>query len=255
MPDSLAAHSAAWESPRTDRRARRPRRDDWWVRSPSATRCVPLRAPPCGEIKALGLHCVLVTGDHEAAARTVASSIGVDDVIAAALPADKVAAIRHLQQEGHRVAMVGDGINDGPALACANLGLAVGSGTDVAMESADLIIMRDNLMAVPMAITLARRTYLTIRTNLLWAFGYNVDRHSPCCVRVPQPADRRCRHGPLFWLCRVEQRALASLLDRCRAERFSRARNMRASSEQRHPWDENTLGFTPVRRLNTGRLP
>ncbi len=126
------------------------------------------------DLKALGLHCVLVTGDHEAAARTVATSIGVDDVISAALPADKVAAIRQLQQEGHRVAMVGDGVNDGPALACADLGLAVGSGTDVAMESADLIIMRDNLTAVPTAITLARRTYLTIRTNLLWAFGYNV---------------------------------------------------------------------------------
>ena len=80
------------------------------------------------DLKALGLHCVLVTGDHEAAARAVAASIGVDDVISAALPADKVAAIRRLQQEGHRVAMVGDGINDGPALASADLGLAVGLG-------------------------------------------------------------------------------------------------------------------------------
>ncbi len=126
------------------------------------------------DLEALGLRCVLVTGDHEAAARAVAASIGVDDVISSALPADKVGAIRRLQQEGHRVAMVGDGINDGPALACADLGLAVGSGTDVALESADLIIMRDNLTAVPTAIALARRTYLTIRTNLLWAFAYNV---------------------------------------------------------------------------------
>ena len=125
-------------------------------------------------LKALGLRCVLVTGDNDAAARAVATSIGVDDVISGALPADKVGAIRRLQQEGHRVAMVGDGINDGPALASADLGLAVGSGTDVALESADLIIMRDNLTAVPTAITLARRTYLTIRTNLLWAFAYNV---------------------------------------------------------------------------------
>ena len=90
-----------------------------------------------------------MTGDHEAAARAVAASIGVDDVISAALPSDKVGAIRRLQQEGHRVAMVGDGINDGPALATANLGLAVGSGTDVALASADLIIVRDNLTAVP----------------------------------------------------------------------------------------------------------
>ncbi len=126
------------------------------------------------DLEALGLRCVLMTGDHEAAARAVATSIGVDEVIFGALPADKVAAIRHMQQEGHRVAMVGDGINDGPALASADLGLAVGSGTDVALESADLIIMRDNLTAVPTAITLARRTFLTIRTNLLWAFGYNV---------------------------------------------------------------------------------
>ena len=125
-------------------------------------------------LKALGLHCVLVTGDHEAAAHAVAKSIGVDDVISGALPAEKVAAIRRLQQEGHHVAMVGDGINDGPALASADLGLAVGSGTDVALQSADLIIVRDNLNAIPTAIKLARRTYLTIRTNLLWAFGYNV---------------------------------------------------------------------------------
>lgn len=125
-------------------------------------------------LKALGLDCVLVTGDHEAAAHAVAASVGVDDVISGALPADKVAAIRRLQQEGHHVAMVGDGINDGPALASADLGLAVGSGTDVALQSADLIIVRDNLNAIPTAIKLARRTYLTIRTNLLWAFGYNV---------------------------------------------------------------------------------
>jgi P-type Cu+ transporter len=125
-------------------------------------------------LKALGLRCVLVTGDNDAAARAVATSIGVDDVISGSLPADKVGAIRRFKQEGHRVAMVGDGINDGPALASADLGLAVGSGTDVALESADLIIMRDNLNAVPTAIILARRTYLTIRTNLLWAFAYNV---------------------------------------------------------------------------------
>ena len=173
MPHSLASHCAAWES--QGRTVVLVARDETLIGALAVSDKVRSTARSAvSELKALGLHCVLVTGDHETAARAVAVSIGVDDVIAAALPADKVAAIRHLQQEGHRVAMVGDGINDGPALACANLGLAVGSGTDVAMESADLIIMRDNLMAVPTAMRLARRTYLTIRTNLLWAFGYNV---------------------------------------------------------------------------------
>ena len=173
MPDSLTASCKAWESQgRTVVLVSRDRETVGALAVSDKVRSTALSA--VRDLQSLGLHCVLVTGDHEAAARTVATSIGVDDVISAALPADKVAAIRRLQREGHRVAMVGDGINDGPALTCADLGLAVGSGTDVALESADLIIMRDNLTAVPTAITLARRTYLTIRTNLLWAFGYNV---------------------------------------------------------------------------------
>ena len=173
LPDSLTLRCAKWES--QGRTVVLVSRDGLVVGALAVSDRVRSTAlSAVRELKALGLHCVLVTGDHEAAARAVATSIGVDDVISAALPADKVAAIRQLQQEGHRVAMVGDGVNDGPALACADLGLAVGSGTDVAMESADLIIIRDNLTAVPTAITLARRTYLTIRTNLLWAFGYNV---------------------------------------------------------------------------------
>ncbi len=173
MPNSLTASCKAWESQgRTVVLVSRDGETVGALAVSDKVRSTALLA--VRDLQSLGLHCVLVTGDHEAAARTVATSIGVDDVISAALPADKVAAIRRLQQEGHRVAMVGDGINDGPALACADLGLAVGSGTDVALESADLIIMRDNLTAVPTAITLARRTYLTIRTNLLWAFSYNV---------------------------------------------------------------------------------
>lgn len=173
MPDSLASQCEAWES--QGRTVVVVGRDGLMVGGLAISdRVRPSARSAVRHLHALGLHCVLVTGDHEAAARAVATSIGIDHVISAALPADKVAAIRHLQQEGHRIAMVGDGINDGPALASADLGLAIGSGTDVALESADLIIVRDNLTAVPMAIRLARRTFLTIRTNLLWAFGYNV---------------------------------------------------------------------------------
>jgi P-type E1-E2 ATPase len=115
-----------------------------------------------------------LTGDNETTARAVGASIGVSEVMAGAFPADKVALIRRLQHEGRSVAMVGDGVNDGPALASADLGLAVGSGTDVAINAADVIIVRDDLRVVATAISLARRTLRTIRGNLAWAFAYNV---------------------------------------------------------------------------------
>jgi P-type Cu+ transporter len=124
--------------------------------------------------RSLGLDCVLLTGDNLPAAESVASAIGADEVVAGASPADKVAFIRRLQAGGRWVAMVGDGVNDGPALAAANLGIAIGSGTDVAINAADLIVVRDDLTAVPTAISLARRTIATIRGNLIWAFAYNV---------------------------------------------------------------------------------
>jgi P-type Cu+ transporter len=122
----------------------------------------------------LGLRTVLLTGDSPATARAVAAEIGVDEVIAGALPGGKVAVITGLQAQGRRVAMAGDGVNDGPALAAADLGLALGSGTDVAMSAADLILLRDDLAVIPDAITLARATLATIRRNLTWAFGYNI---------------------------------------------------------------------------------
>ncbi len=126
------------------------------------------------QLVALGLRCVLVSGDRPAAVESVASALGVSEVVAGALPAEKVAIVRRLQREGRTVAVVGDGINDGPALAAADLGLAVGSGTDVAINAADLIIVRDDLAVVAGAVTLARRTLKTIRGNLFWAFGYNI---------------------------------------------------------------------------------
>jgi len=125
------------------------------------------------ELRGLGLHPVLLTGDNEATARAVAAVAGIDEVIAGTLPAGKAEVIAGLQARGCQVAMVGDGVNDGPALAAADLGLALGSGTDVAICAADMIVVRDDLRAVPDAIALARATHRTIRGNLAWAFGYN----------------------------------------------------------------------------------
>jgi Cu+-exporting ATPase len=122
----------------------------------------------------MGLKTILLTGDRQGAAELVGKEVGVDEVVAEVLPTDKAAVIQRLQAAGRRVAMVGDGINDAAALATANLGLAVVSGTDVAMKSADIILVRRSLDAIPDAILLARRTLRTIRGNLIWAFAYNI---------------------------------------------------------------------------------
>ena len=134
----------------------------------------PSAAAAVAELRRLGLHTVLLTGDSQATAEAVAAQAGTDEVIAGALPDHKVTVIRDLQARGRRVAMVGDGVNDGPALAAADLGIALGSGTDVAISAADLIVLRDDLGAVPDAIGLARGTLAVIRGNLAWAFGYNL---------------------------------------------------------------------------------
>lgn len=122
----------------------------------------------------LGLRTVMLTGDNAFAAQSVATEVGVGAVFGELLPQDKVARIAQLRAAGHRVAMVGDGINDGAALATADLGLAIGTGTDVALAAADVILVRPDLHTVPDAIELAHATLRTIRVNLLWAFGYNV---------------------------------------------------------------------------------
>jgi P-type Cu+ transporter len=134
----------------------------------------PSAAAAVAGLRRLGLRTMLLTGDSQATAQAVAAEAGTDEVIAGALPGHKVAVITGLQARGHRVAMVGDGVNDGPALAVADLGLALGTGTDVAISAADLILLRDDLGAVPDAIALARGTLAVIRGNLTWAFGYNI---------------------------------------------------------------------------------
>ncbi|RLK23948.1 Cu+-exporting ATPase [Micromonospora sp. M71_S20] len=126
------------------------------------------------QLRALGLTPVLLTGDNTTVARAVAAELGIDEVIAEVLPADKVDVVRRLQDEGRAVAMVGDGVNDAAALAQADLGLAMGTGTDVAIEASDLTLVRGDLMAAVDAIRLARRTLGIIKGNLFWAFAYNV---------------------------------------------------------------------------------
>jgi Cu+-exporting ATPase len=133
----------------------------------------PTSAEAVRRLRGLGLSPVLLTGDNERAARSVAEAVGIGEVIAGVLPAGKVAAIRRLQQAGRVVAMVGDGVNDAAALAQADLGLAMGTGTDAAIEASDLTLVRGDLLAVPDAIRLSRRTLATIKGNLFWAFGYN----------------------------------------------------------------------------------
>ncbi|HEY7873882.1 MAG TPA: heavy metal translocating P-type ATPase [Actinomycetota bacterium] len=139
-----------------------------------ADRVKPEASRAVARLKALGLQVVLLTGDNATTARAIGDEIGIDRVLAEVLPGDKVAEISRLQAEGHTVAMVGDGVNDAPALVQADLGIAMGTGTDVAIESADLTVVRGDPTLAAAAIELSRRTLRTIKENLFWAFAYNV---------------------------------------------------------------------------------
>jgi Cu+-exporting ATPase len=131
-------------------------------------------ATAVAELKGLGLRPVLLTGDNNSAAQSIGAEVGIAEVISEVMPADKVAVVQRLQGEGRSVAMVGDGVNDAAALAQSDLGIAMGTGTDVAIEASDLTLVRGDLRTAVDAIRLSRRTLGTIKGNLFWAFAYNI---------------------------------------------------------------------------------
>ena len=122
----------------------------------------------------MGIDVTMITGDNKKAADYVASQVGIKHVIAEVLPEDKAGKVSELQSQGKKVAMAGDGINDAPALAAADVGIAIGSGTDIAIESADIVLVRNDLLGIPTAIKLSKSTMRNIHQNLGWAFGYNM---------------------------------------------------------------------------------
>ena len=180
--------SGRWQPPRTwrgwPRRLRQRAAPPVWVAWDGAVRAVVVvsdtikesSARAIADLRDLGLRPVLLTGDNSRAAQAVAERIGIAsaDVVSEVLPADKVDVVKRLQDQGATVAMVGDGVNDAAALAQADLGLAMGTGTDVAIEASDLTLVSGDLRAAPDAIRLARATLRTIKGNLFWAFAYNV---------------------------------------------------------------------------------